>query len=470
MATRNPRVIVIGLDSVPPALAFDLFADQMPTLSRLRRAGRWGPLRSTDPPITVPAWVSMTSGRDPGELGIYGFRDRRSGTYGMRLVGAADLAHPRIWNLAADRGLRSVVVSVPLTYPPRAAASPGVALTSCFLTPGPESPWAEPASLREDLERRFGPYIVDTGSHRGGDRGALLEECAGLTRQHFSVFRHLIEARDPDFAMIVDLGPDRFHHGLLSEFWPAHPRYRAGGALEGCGRDYYALLDREIAATVELAGSETLVLVVSDHGVRPLHGGVCVNEWLRREGYLVLEEEPSEPTPLARCKVDWGRTRAWGEGGYHARVFFNIAGREPRGVVSRDSLQAERENLAERLRSIAGPDGEPMENRVIIPAGHYRELRGNPPDLMVYFDGLARRSVGSVGHGHVHVAKNDTGPDDANHDPDGIYVACGPGVTATPASTRAEIVDVFATVADALKLDLPAGAGGCPMTVDSDVL
>ena len=38
-------------------------------------------LRSVDPPITVPAWSCMVSGRDPGELGIYGFRNRRDHSY-----------------------------------------------------------------------------------------------------------------------------------------------------------------------------------------------------------------------------------------------------------------------------------------------------------------------------------------------------------------------------------------------------
>jgi len=463
-------MIIIGLDSVPPALAFDLFAEQMPTLSRLRATGRWGPLRSTDPPITVPAWVSMTSGRDPGELGIYGFRDRVPGTYGMRLVGAADVAHPRIWNLAADAGLRSAVVSVPPTYPPCLAASPGVQLTSCFLTPGPESAWVDPASLRDDLTERFGSYIVDTEAHRGGDRRRLLAECEALTRQHFAVLRHLIRTGEVDFAMIVDLGPDRFHHGMLSSIWPAHPRYRIGGELAGAGRDYYALLDREIAATLDLAGPDTVILVVSDHGVRPLAGGVCVNEWLLREGHLVLSATPSGPTPLARCQVDWSRTRAWAEGGYHARVLVNVVGREPRGTVPEADLESEIEALASGLSGLRGPDGEALDTRAIVPRRTYRELRGNPPDLMVYFDGLSRRAIGSLGHGAVHVAANDTGPDDANHDLDGIYVAHGPGFRPSGGPAAARITDVFTTALGVLGIEPPAGTDGRSMMGQADVL
>ena len=68
---------------------FDRFLDELPNLQRLMASGTWGPLRSVDPPITVPAWSCMTSGRDPGELGIYGFRNR-SGIR-LRLTGGRRL-------------------------------------------------------------------------------------------------------------------------------------------------------------------------------------------------------------------------------------------------------------------------------------------------------------------------------------------------------------------------------------------
>ena len=70
----SQKVAVIGLDCADPRLVFDRWRDELPNLGRLIEAGTWGPLRSVDPPITVPAWSCMMSGRDPGELGIYGFR------------------------------------------------------------------------------------------------------------------------------------------------------------------------------------------------------------------------------------------------------------------------------------------------------------------------------------------------------------------------------------------------------------
>ena len=75
------RLAIIGLDCAAPALVFDRFAADLPNLRRLMDAGSWGPLASCDPPITVPAWSCMTASRDAGQLGFYGFRNRRDYTY-----------------------------------------------------------------------------------------------------------------------------------------------------------------------------------------------------------------------------------------------------------------------------------------------------------------------------------------------------------------------------------------------------
>jgi predicted AlkP superfamily phosphohydrolase/phosphomutase len=456
----SPRVVVIGLDSVSPELAFDAHAARMPFLSAMRARGVFGPLRSTDPPITVPAWVSMTTGLGPGQLGIYGFRQRRPGAYGLELVSPADLRHPRIWDLAAAAGLASAVVSVPLTFPPPAA--PGLCATSCFLTPDAASPWASPPELVPELEARFGPYLVDVEARRGGDPARLLADCAALTRQHFAILRHLVATRAPAFAMLVDLGPDRLHHGLLRAALPSHPRHDPGSPLARAAADYYALLDAEIAATAALAGPDALVIVASDHGVQPLRGSVCVNEWLIREGYLRLLEAPSKPTPLAACRVDWRRTRAFAEGGYHARVFLNLAGREPQGIVPADRVDAELAELAARARALRGPDGEPLATRAATPAQLYGPGRaaGLPPDLTIYWDALRLRSAGTVGHGALFLAGSDGGPDDANHDFDGIFVAAGDGLAGRGRIDGLRVEDVFATALAALGLQTPAGVVG----------
>ena len=70
------KVAILGLDSAAPAL-LQKWGDSLPNLTGLMASGAYGQLRSTHPPITVPAWTSMTSSRDPGQLGFYGVRNRK---------------------------------------------------------------------------------------------------------------------------------------------------------------------------------------------------------------------------------------------------------------------------------------------------------------------------------------------------------------------------------------------------------
>lgn len=452
----TPRVLIIGLDSIPPRIAFDLFADVMPCLSALRRRGVSGPLRSTVPPVTLPAWITMTTGRDPGELGIYGFRRPVEGSYRMGIVSTDDLDHPRIWDLASAKNLSSVVVSVPLTFP--LAADPRVTMTSCFLTPGSHSDWITPAHRRDELEEKFGEYLVDVIDFRSAEKKQLLNHCRALTEQHFAIFRHLIRTSACDLAMVVDLAPDRLHHGLLASILPEHPLHDPESPLVEACRTYYRELDDQIARTMALAGPETTTMIVSDHGVQPLRGGFCVNEWLIDEGYLVLDSRPEGPTPLGRCAVDWSRTRAWGEGGHHCRIFFNVAGRQARGIVPVDRLPAERQRLVQRIEQMTDERGRPMANRVLLTQQCYRAVKGAPPDLIVYWDALELRAIGTVGHRSWSTTTNDTGHDEANHAEDGIVVVAGPGVV--PATGAFTIEDVFATVLDALEIEPPEGTHG----------
>ena len=64
----------------------------------------------------------MLTGRDPGELGIYGFRERVAHGYGMQIASAEHVRVPWVWEHAARAGKRSAALFAPPSYPPRATA------------------------------------------------------------------------------------------------------------------------------------------------------------------------------------------------------------------------------------------------------------------------------------------------------------------------------------------------------------
>jgi len=177
---------------------------------------------------------------------------------------------------------------------------------------------------------------------------------------------------------------------------------------------------------LEALGPETVILVVSDHGAKKMDGGICVNQWLLENGWLALEERPTEPTQLSHCRVDWPRTRVWSEGGYCARVFMNVQGREPQGTIPQADYEKVRDDLQSAIEAIPDPQGRPIGTKVLKPEEIYRTINGIPPDLIVYWGDLDWRSVGLVGTPSVWTFENDTGPDDANHDYYGIFVMHDP--------------------------------------------
>jgi predicted AlkP superfamily phosphohydrolase/phosphomutase len=457
-----PEALVIGLDCATPQFVLGEALSGLPNLRRLASAGLHGTLRSTDPPITVPAWTSMFTSYDAGMLGIYGFRNRRSYGYeDLYFANANAVRAKTLWRYLSGQRVRALVFGVPQTYPPRPLN--GV-MVSCFLTPDKNAPYTFPDEIKAELEAAAdGDYILDVKDFRTDDKDALLRAVYQMTERRFKAVRHFLRRGEFDFAAMVEMGIDRLQHGFWRFCDPGHRLHAAGNRYETVLADYYRYVDEEVGRLLDAVGSDTTVLIVSDHGAQRMEGAICINEWLQKEGYLTLRDRPSSPVPLEPDMVDWSRTRAWGEGGYYSRVFLNVKGREPQGVVPADAYEAFRDELKARLEAIPDDAGRPIGTRALKPEEMYREVRNIPPDLIVYLGDLRWRSAGSVGTGTIHLFENDTGPDDANHAMEGIFIAAGPGVPADPRPGSYSIYDIAPTLMKRFGLDVPPDMIGKPI-------
>lgn len=455
------RTFILGLDCLGPEVISEGSLAHLPNLRALVAEGLAGPLESTIPPITVPAWSSMMSGRDPGELGVYGFRNRRSYAYGDLLFATSGMVRfPRLWDHVGRAGGRSIVVGVPQTTPPppvEGVLVSGFESQGCDLSDG--ASYAHPPELAEEIRSAVGAYEFDVASFRDRPREEVVATAWRMTELRFRLMEHFLATRPWDFAMLCEIAPDRLHHCFWSDHDPSHRRHRPDSPFRGVIRDYYRFVDGWLGRLQERLPPDCAVLVVSDHGAKSMEGGVCINEVLRQAGWLTLHEEPAEPTALKPEMVDWSRTRAWGEGGYYARIFLNVRGREPEGVIPFEGRDDARRELSELLGTLHLPGGPVLENRVVWPEREYRVVRGLAPDLIVLFAELRWRSLGSLGHGGLWLRGNDTGLDEANHAQDGLYVL---RAARAPRGERrrASILDVAPTVLDLMGLDAPADLSG----------
>lgn len=457
MNNGENKVFILGLDCAPPELVFRRWKDDLPNLSRLMDQGMYGPLKSTIPPITCPAWMSMVTSKDPGQLGFYGFRNRRNYSYDqMWIANSTAVKEPTMWDIAGEAGKKVIILGVPQTYPPKPVN--GLLVTS-FLTPGTESRYTHPPELKDEIASVVGDYILDVRNFRTDKKEELLEEIYEMTEKRFKLLGHLLRNKEWDLAMMVEMGPDRIHHGFWKYFDEDHIAYTPGSPFKTAIFDYYRYLDDRIGEILPLVEGAS-ILVVSDHGAKKMEGGVCINEWLIEKGYLTLKDYPEEIVPLGKTEIDWSRTRAWASGGYYGRLFINVAGREPEGVVPEEEYESFRAQLIEEIEGMPDHRGEDLGNRAFKPEDVYETVNNIPPDLIIYFGDLDWRSVGSVGLKTVYTFENDTGPDDANHEQYGILIFRPARGEGTGPVEGLDIKDVSPTVLSLLGVPVPADMQG----------
>lgn len=462
------RVMIIGWDCAAPELVFDAFKDDMPNTQRLMQEGIYGHLESTIPPITVPAWMCMMTSRDPGELGIYGFRNRNDYSYdALTIANANTIKVPTLWELLGQQQKRSVVLGVPLTYPVK--PFPGWMVTS-FLTPiDPNSPmtennlqWTFPPRLAREIAQVAPEYMIDIPDFRTDKRAELEKQLFKMTRERSKFARYLLEKKSWDFFMMVEMGSDRLHHAFWRYWDKTHPKYEPNSPFTNTMRNYYRMLDEELGKMLACVDEDTTVMIVSDHGAKRMDGGICINEWLMKNGYLTLKTEPQDITRFSTDMVNWQQTKAWGEGGYYGRIFINVAGREQNGIIRAEDYENVREELKKQLEGITDESGQNINTRVFKPQKIYRECNNIPPDLVVYFGDLYWRSVGSVGYNSIYTYENDTGPDDCNHAEEGIFIL-NDGKQTVGRVPPKSIYDIAPTVLNEFGIDIPDEMLGKPI-------
>ncbi len=450
------KVLVVGLDCAPGSIVFDR-RGELPVLRRLIEGGLHGTLRSSDPPITIPAWMVMATGLDPGRLGLYGFRHRKGYSYDQMWIANSKAVHAKkVWDYIGEQGGQSTLVSVPPSYPVYPVAGN---MISCFITPpGPGKEYTFPAGLKSEIEERFGPYIFDV-VFRTEDRDQILKDIFAMTEQRFEVMDWLMTNKPWNLFWFVEIGVDRVNHAFWKYMDPAHHLHEPGNKYQNALMDYYKFLDAKLGRLIERAGKETVVLVVSDHGAKRMKGAFCINEWLIEQGDLAVKSKPTTPVSLDDLEIDWPKTKAWAWGGYYARIFLNVEGREPQGIIAPEDYEKERDILVDKIMALRGPNGEAWDTKVIKPQEFFEVLEGEYPDLMVYLDDLYWRSAGTLGYGTKYLAENDTGPDDAVHAHEGIYILNDPQ-TKGGGTVDAGIRDIAPTILDIMGIPVPPGLKG----------
>src|SRR5947199_7836733 len=343
-------------------------------------AGAWGPLRSTIPAASFPAWTSLVTGVTPGRPGIFDFSARVPGTYRVRFVNGSHRRAPALWTRLSAAGRRVAVLTVPATYPPEPVGGVMVSGFDSPLATAIDGSFVHPRAFYRDIRRLVGRVQfadfqeVTTGP--GWHTGALARLLDGVERRT-KLAAWLLERQRPDALMVVFGESDTVAHHFWRFHDPRSPRH-APSPFAGAIARVYEALDRALGALLAAAPPDTAVALGSDQGRagasdrvvhlnRPLGAGGLLAFRPATRGRVAglvraaalrgvpprLQGVLVRPPPAAAGRlegiyrlagIDWSRTVAYSEElDYHPSVGLNLRGRAPAGMRAPGAYAATRE-------------------------------------------------------------------------------------------------------------------------------
>ena len=494
------RVLVIGIDGA----TFDLVRPwteqgELPNLARLMAEGVHGPLESTLPPVTSPAWPTFATGKNPGKHGVFDFIRPMGGQF--ELVNAASLEAPTLWTILSNAGHTVGVMNVPVTYPP----SP----VNGFVIAGMLSPIAGtftyPADLLDQYAGQMPPYrIAPNIQYKEGNEEVFTADLLDLVDRRGSYGLRLMEDHPYDFLMFHFQATDVLQHALWKFIDPSHPRYDAKGAaaFSPAFKRIYQRIDDYIGQMLERLADDTTVIVMSDHGFGPLHHTVNVNLFLLDQGLLKLKRgvwtrlktglfragltpasiwhlieraglqnyvwQVSKSTRnkvvskfLSFDDVDWSRTLAYSIG-HVGQIYINLKDREPGGIVERGAeYEAVRQRVINALQQLRHPQtGKPMVDEVIpgdrVVSGPYASRSA---DLHLVLDGYRAIAFPLFAADRRIVTRQIRG-DSGCHRRHGILIAWGAGIRSGEQVENTRIMDLTPTILHLMGLPVPEDMDG----------
>ncbi len=387
-----PRVLYFAVSGLGRE-ALELY--EPPTLLRLMDEGSWCDLPSTNPPLEPPAWMSMHSGANSGEHGVFGlFSMRDPEEYGATrsspyLSSIGQMRCLRFWERAAMSGMQVVVRDMMMSLPRLENRSDVgfVALDDPSILGG------SPADQR----------VPDVSRRRRGGAGCFSDAM-------WSLGRKCIPYSDLALDRSIDLLCLGMHEldGVLHAYGLSSPEARA----------VVAVMDDLIGLCVAAAGDDTVSLLVSDHGVAEYDGCFSVPCFLERRGWMVREQG----------RIDFDRTQVYptccgdpSRVDWEFGLYANTRGRQSRGIVAP-------EDAAELLRVVADALQEEYGFECCANREYYRgPLAHCGPDLLIHV-GEQRLVPLSTYNAAVEITLGSI----ANHSSFGISAAVGPCAAVAP--------------------------------------
>ncbi|MDP3428509.1 MAG: alkaline phosphatase family protein [Humidesulfovibrio sp.] len=366
----RPRLVVLGLDGLPLALASSLVRANGPRLPNLARlTAQAGSIEAELPELSPVNWTSFFTAQGPGEHGVYGFTILDPASYALHIASFGDVRCPTIFDRLGERGLVSRVLNLPNMAPARPLRG---MLVAGFVAPSLDAAVYPPFLLGP---LKAASYRVEGDTTRGAtDPGYLFDQL----RLSLAARRAALDLLWPDLAwdlfVCVLTETDRLFHFLFPAVErPDHPLHSACLAFL---TEWDALVG-DILARYDALPEPKRLIVLADHGFCTLEQEVDVNRVLLEAGYLSL---------CRPARDEWDAGVISGESRAFAldpgRVYLHRRGCFARGRVAEAEAAALLRDLTDLLLGLTWK-GRRVMNRVLRGTELYQgRTVAHAPDLV----------------------------------------------------------------------------------------
>ena len=284
----RPHVVVIGVngmewDFIRPLL----LRGEMPNLSRVLHSGVYGKLRTVGSPNCPKVYSAIATSTPPEQNGITGF------VVGGITANTNMLRQEPLWSILSKQGITVGMANVPATFPVMPVNG---YMVSGMLTRGKEcedgvlcSPKLSevqggdavyPKSMVSELQANVGDFYIDCARMPSANElkgketeviDAWLNKVAVIRSQQTKLFDYLLTHHPTDFTMLAQSCEDRVGHWL----YPIQPHNAGFNPKVNAVRldafpSQYVAFDKVLGKVLEHVDASTYLLILSDHGIKPL--------------------------------------------------------------------------------------------------------------------------------------------------------------------------------------------------------
>ncbi len=363
------KFFVLGLDGFSYSyLEQNRFRENMPFFTRLCMKLQAHSMSSVIPVISSVAWTSYSTGKNPGEHGIYGFVDKINNPFRLIVPTSNNRKKDTIFKVLS-KNKKVYSINVPISYPPEPVSGK---MVSCFLCPELQKATYTAEYWKELYKRN---YIIDVdASLIGSNPIEMLQQLIKAMEIRFELIYDIVENEEWDFVQLHIMETDRLLHFFYTYITDNITNTKKEKSMVN---EFFLSLDTKIEKLVDLLGDDCRLLVLSDHGMCEIKSEVQINLWLKQRGWLKISDNVGI-AEYDRESICYSLTPG--------RIYINIKGREEKGTVNTNEYEYIREMIREELLQMKYIDtDEPIMDKVYRKEElYFGDEVGAAPDLVAH--------------------------------------------------------------------------------------